>query len=409
MATGIPSEERIDPLPAPSSEEPATGFDRHLSADPDVRKERHAMEIQGCCATAVVYAKSLEQEALLQIKALCDDEVHLHQKIRIMPDVHAGKNCLVGFTATIDDRVNPYEIGVDIGCGVLAAKIGRRRLDCDKLDRFIRRKVPSGTSRHAEIDPGMDPELSARVAEVCRRVGADTGDCLRAFGTLGGGNHFIEVDRSESGDLWLCIHSGSRTFGKAVAEHHQARATTHARIHRDGRGSPWLDGARLSEYLADLEVAQAFARGNRLRMAERIFAHLGASLQTTIETSHNYMDTESRILRKGAVAAPAGTRIAIPLNMRDGVVLATGLGNEEWNVSAPHGAGRRMSRRKARESIDLDKFRHSMRGIWSSCVGERTLDESPQAYKPAKEILDLLGATATVEEILRPVYNFKAA
>lgn len=378
-----------------------------LPAD-ERRKENHTMEIQGRCATAVVYAKSLEQEALLQIKALCDDEVHLHQKIRIMPDVHAGKNCLVGFTTTVGARVNPYEIGVDIGCGVLAAKIGRRRLDCDKLDRFIRRKIPSGAERHGEIDPEMDTDLANQVAEVCKRVGGDTGDCLRAFGTLGGGNHFIEVDKSESGELWLCIHSGSRTFGKVVAEHHQARATTHARIHNNGRGSPWVDGPWLAQYLADLEVAQRFARENRRRMAEKIFAHLGATLAEEIETAHNYIDTAGNILRKGAVAAPAGGRLAIPLNMRDGVILATGLGNDDWNVSAPHGAGRRMSRKKAKESIDLDKFRHSMHGIWSSCVSERTLDESPQAYKPAKEILELLGATATIDEILLPVYNFKA-
>lgn len=378
-----------------------------LPAD-ERRKENHSMEIQGRCATAVVYVKSIEQEALLQIKALCDDEVHLHQKIRIMPDVHAGKNCLVGFTATVGPRVNPYEIGVDIGCGVLAAKIGRRRLDCDKLDRFIRRKIPSGSERHGDIDPEMDADLASQVAEVCKRVGGDTGDCLRAFGTLGGGNHFIEVDKSESGELWLCIHSGSRTFGKAVAEHHQARATTHARIHGNGRGSPWVDGPWLSQYLADLEVAQRFARENRRRMAEKIFAHLGATLAEEIETAHNYIDTAGNILRKGAVAAPAGARLAIPLNMRDGVILATGLGNDDWNCSAPHGAGRRMSRKKAKDSIDIDNFRHVMRGIWSSCVSERTLDESPQAYKPAKEILELLGATATIDEILHPVYNFKA-
>ncbi|MBK8803786.1 MAG: RtcB family protein [Fibrobacteres bacterium] len=366
------------------------------------------MEIQGRCATAVVYVKSIEQEALLQIKALCDDQVHLHQKIRIMPDVHAGKNCLVGFTATVGDRVNPYEIGVDIGCGVLAAKIGRRRLDCDKLDRFIRRKIPSGSERHADIDPEIDPELASQVAQICQRVGGHTSDCLRAFGTLGGGNHFIEVDKSDSGDLWLCIHSGSRTFGKAVAEHHQARATTHAGIHGSGRGSPWVDGQYLAQYLEDLEVAQRFARENRLRMAQMIFAHLGASLGESIETAHNYIDTSEHILRKGAVAAPAGGRLAIPLNMRDGVILATGRGNDDWNCSAPHGAGRRMSRKKAKENIDLDNFRHVMRGIWSSCVCERTLDESPQAYKPAKEILDLLDATAHIDEILRPVYNFKA-
>jgi len=367
------------------------------------------MEIKGRFATAKVFARSIENEALLQIKAICDNELYEGQTIRIMPDVHAGKSALVGFTTRIGAKVNPWLIGVDIGCGLRTTHLGKTRLDCDKLDRFVRRHVPHGSDRHEDFDPsGIDEDFLRRVEGVCARIGADAPSHLRSLGTLGGGNHFLEVDRSEDGASWLVVHSGSRTFGHAVAEYHQKKATEHSRREGTSVRSPWLEGDDLAAYLEDLAVAQEFAAANRREMSLRILRHLRVDAGAeAFETVHNYIDLEAGVLRKGAVSARLGERIAVPLNMRDGVVLARGLGEEDWNWSAPHGAGRKMSRTKARETIDLDAYRRSMRGVWTSSVSERTLDEAPQAYKPSKEILELLPQTARIEQRLVPVWNFK--
>lgn len=368
------------------------------------------MEIKGRFATAKVFARSIENEALLQIKAICDNELYEGQIIRIMPDVHAGKSALVGFTTRIGTRVNPWLIGVDIGCGLRTTSLGRVHPDCDKLDRFVRRHVPHGSDRHDEFDPsGFDEGFLRRVEAVCARIGVDVDAHLRSLGTLGGGNHFLELDRSRDGSSWLVVHSGSRTFGYAVAEFHQRRATEHSRREGTSVRSPWLEGDDLAAYLEDLAVAQEFAAENRREMSRRILRHLRVETDVeAFETVHNYIDLEAGVLRKGAVSARLGERIAVPLNMRDGVVLARGLGEEDWNWSAPHGAGRKMSRTKARDTIDLDAYRRSMRGVWTSSVSERTLDEAPQAYKPSKEILELLPQTADIEQVLVPVWNFKA-
>lgn len=366
------------------------------------------MEIKGLHATAKVFARSIENEALLQIKAICDNEAYAGQIIRIMPDVHAGKNALVGFTARLVERVNPWLIGVDIGCGVLTVELGRIRLDADKLDRFIRRNIPHGPDRHEEVPDGIEPGFSDQVRTVCARIGADPEQVLRSMGTLGGGNHFIELDKGEDGRLWLSVHTGSRTFGYAVAEHHQRIATENVRASGETNRTPWLSGALRDDYLRDLAIAQEFAAANRASMARTIVRHLKATPGEEIETVHNYIDLDRLVLRKGAVSSELGRRIAVPLNMRDGILLARGLGMEDWNWSAPHGAGRKMSRTKARETIDLDAYRRSMRGIWTSSVSEKTLDEAPQAYKPSKEIKELLPGTADIEDVLVPVYNFKA-
>ena len=367
------------------------------------------MEITGRFATAKVFARSIENEALLQIKAICDNQLYAGQTIRIMPDVHAGKSALVGFTTRLGDKVNPWLIGVDIGCGLRTLPLGRVRLDADKLDKFIRKHIPHGPERHEEVPEGLDSAFVQRVEDVCRRIGCDPDTALRSVGTLGGGNHFLEVDKGENGDLWLVIHSGSRTFGHAVAEHHQKQASECAHLANSAHRTPWLAGDDLQAYLDDLGVAQEFAARNREEMARRILRHLRVEVpHDGFETVHNYIDLDRMVLRKGAVSAQLGERISIPLNMRDGVILARGKGIEDWNWSAPHGAGRKMSRTKARDTIDLDAFRRSMRGIWTSSVSEKTLDEAPQAYKPSKEIRELLPETADIEQVLVPVYNFKA-
>lgn len=394
-------------VPSRGSEHP---FDKHsIGTHRSNNEPGIVMEIKGAFATAKVFARSIENEAYLQIKAICDNDTYAGQTIRIMPDVHAGKGALVGFTARIADKINPWLIGVDIGCGLLSVKLGRIRWNPEKLDRSIRRNIPYGPSRHEQTPEDIDPVFAERIASACQRIGADPEACLRTLGTLGGGNHFIEVDASKNGDLWLMIHSGSRNFGFAVAEHHQRIAAAHVESLGLANRTPWLSGQALSDYLANLELAQEFASRNRRKIADCILHHLGVGSDTeTFETFHNYVDFRRGVLRKGAVSAEFGERIAVPLNMRDGVLIARGKGIEDWNWSAPHGAGRKMSRTKARESIDLDSYRKSMKGIWTSCVSERTLDEAPQAYKPSKEIKEQLPETAEIEELLVPVYNFKA-
>ena len=397
------------------------------------------MEIRGKVNTAVCYATVIEDEAIEQIRRMCDYEFTEGSRIRIMPDVHAGRGCTIGTTMTITDRAVPNVVGVDIGCGMYAVNLGRGELDLERLDRVVH-GIPSGHN----VWNGRREAFDLTALRCFRDLG-DTPRLERSLGTLGGGNHFIEIDRGEDGTNYLVIHSGSRNLGKQVADHYQHLAIDLNRGKDEyfrrrleiieeykaaGRRSEiqqaleeiegteqentipadlcFLYGSYLEDYLHDVEICQSFARRNREVMAEIILREMDLNDMDAFHTIHNYIDTEERILRKGAIAAHAGERVLIPINMRDGSVLATGRGNEDWNFSAPHGAGRILSRTAAKEQLDLEEFRRVMEGVYTTSVKESTLDEAPMAYKSLEDIIGVIRETVDIIEILKPIYNFKA-
>ncbi len=384
----------------------------------------------------------MEEGAIEQIRRMCSYALTADSRVRIMPDVHAGKGCTVGTTMTVTDKVCPNIVGVDIGCGMYTVRLAEREIDLPALDAAAH-FIPSGM----RVWDGRQEHFDLTELR-CFRALRDSRWLERSLGTLGGGNHFIEVDRASDGTLYLVIHSGSRNLGKQVAEIYQQLAVD---LHmgkenyfraRDeiirtykaaGRRAEiegalrtlkrdfvtqallvpadlcWLYGSFMADYLHDVEICQRFARRNREKMAEILLAHTGTTAVEAFHTVHNYIDTGEMILRKGAVAAHAGERLLIPINMRDGSILAVGRGNPEWNFSAPHGAGRVMSRARAKETLDMDAYRASMAGIYTTSVTAETLDEAPMAYKSLAEIEDAVRDAVEVVDILKPVYNFKAA
>jgi tRNA-splicing ligase RtcB (3'-phosphate/5'-hydroxy nucleic acid ligase) len=399
--------------------------------------------IKGAHNTAYTYSSApLEASAHAQVLSFLDTPVFAGVRIAIMPDAHAGAGCVVGFTAGLSDKVVPNVVGVDQGCGVAAWRLGNRvevGEKYEKLDRYIRAEIPFGrTVRARPFDEGRLSALCQRtfdeggftgwrqeVLETAAATGQEGDYVLRSLGTLGGGNHFIEIDRDERDDLWLVIHSGSRNFGLKSCGWHQRCAEK--RLAKKGgrksgrtgggevpRGLAWLEGAEARLYYDHLRVAQGFARLNRHVMAlaiiEDFFALPFRQLES-VESVHNYVDFTDRVLRKGAISARAGEQVIIPLNMADGTVIGRGRGNRDWNWSAPHGAGRNMSRSVAKRAIDLAAYQGIMRErqVWSSCVGRDTLDEAPQAYKEARAIIDDIGETVEVTSRLLPTYNFKAS
>lgn len=398
------------------------------------------MEIQGKFATAIVYANVIEDAAVEQIRRMCDCEFTAGSKIRIMPDVHAGKGCTIGTTMTAQDKVVPNVVGVDIGCGMYTVRLNEREVDFSRLDAAAH-SIPSGM----HVWEGRR-EAFALESLRCYRELKDAPRLQRSLGTLGGGNHFIEVERSADGALYLVIHSGSRNLGKQVAEYYQnlavrldegydeyfsRREALIAEYKAAGRRKEiqaalkqleagkkerslpddlcYLYGRHLDDYLADVEICQRFARRNRELMAEILLARAGLSGREGFHTIHNYIDTEERILRKGAIAAHKGEKVLIPINMRDGSVLAAGRGNPEWNFSAPHGAGRLMSRSAAREALNMADYEAAMRGVYTTCVNVSTLDEAPMAYKSLADIVDIIRGCVDVIDIMKPIYNFKAS
>ncbi|MDR1110707.1 MAG: RtcB family protein [Deltaproteobacteria bacterium] len=399
------------------------------------------IEVKGKHNTAICYAEGLEDSAQRQIRALCDREEFSGSRIRIMPDVHAGMGCVIGTTMTISDKVVPGMVGVDIGCGMETVRLGERSIDFLALDDLIRREIPSGREVRREPHP-LSAELDLGRLRCAGRV-----DLVRArlsLGTLGGGNHFIEIDRSGDGDLFLTVHSGSRHLGKEVAELYQGLAARSlleeakkrvgeaaARLRAEGRTTDidqtvkrmireardqavprdlsYLSGPLLEDYIHDMGIVQRLAALNRQAMAQVILDGLGLSEADRFSTIHNYIDIDRMILRKGAVSAKDGERLLIPINMRDGSLICLGRGNDDWNQSAPHGAGRTMSRKAARARLSLQEYVREMSGVYSSSVGQATLDESPMAYKSLSEILAQLGPTAEVVQRILPVYNFKAS
>ena len=398
------------------------------------------LEIKGKVNTAICYASVIEEEAIEQIRRMCDYEFTAGSRIRIMPDVHAGKGCTIGTTMTITDKAVPNIVGVDIGCGMYTVDLGKTDIDYKKLDEAAH-FIPSGMNVWEGRQEHFDLEQLR-----CYRDLKDAKRLERSLGTLGGGNHFIEIDESADGEKYLVIHSGSRNLGKQVAELYQKLAVELSKgkeeyfkqrdeiirtYKEQGRKKEiqaalkqikwerkesmipedlcFLYGSYLKDYLHDVEVCQRFARRNREKMAEILLERTGIAAGEAFHTIHNYIDTEEMILRKGAIAAHAGEKVLIPINMRDGSVLAVGKGNAEWNYSAPHGAGRIMSRKAAKDKLSLEEYRETMKGIYTTSVNEATLDEAPMAYKSLDDIIDVIRDSVDIIDVMKPVYNFKAS
>ena len=362
------------------------------------------IEITGAYNKAIVYADSVDSGAEGLIKAFCGSPVSGGSKIRIMPDVHAGKGCVVGTTMTITDKIAPGLIGVDIGCGMSAVKVSGKRIELQKLDKLIHEKIPAGRSIRTGTHRFAD-DIDLDRLYCSRHIQKDK--AYRSIGTLGGGNHFIEIDRGEDGAYWLVIHSGSRRLGAEVASYY------HDAAFKTGMGDvpyelAYATGELMQAYLHDLVIAQEFARLNRRAMIDEICKGMKLSVVDSFECIHNYYDADTKILRKGAISAQTGEVVIIPMNMRDGCLIGCGKGNDEWNCSAPHGAGRLLSRQDARSSFTLSQYKKEMQGIYSSSVSRETLDESPMAYKPMAAILSKIDETVEVTERITPVYNFKA-
>lgn len=391
-----------------------------------------------------IFTDDIEQEAIEQINLLLEQEPFKDCKVRIMPDVHAGKGCVIGFTADLGDKVIPNIVGVDIGCGMLCVELGKINLDLEDLDKVINKKIPAG--RNIREQKLMDFE---EINELyCFRELKDTKKFNRAIGTLGGGNHFIEIDEDESDNKYLVIHTGSRNLGKQVADYYQKLAVQLCsgkeemfkrkeeiiKIYKEqGRRQEiqkalksleaeyknnkpklpnelcYLEGKYREMYLHDMRICQKYASVNRDMIAREILlSYFDRAEVFAFETIHNYISFKDNIVRKGAISANKGERVIIPINMRDGSIIAVGKGNEDWNNSAPHGAGRLMSRRKAKETYNLEEFKESMKDIYSTSVVADTIDEAPFVYKPMQEIIDNIQDTVEIEKIIKPIYNFKA-
>lgn len=395
------------------------------------------IEIKGQYTDAVIYTNKPQDAAIVQIDQLVNQSFMAGTKVRIMPDYHAGKGCVIGTTIALNHRVVPNLVGVDVGCGVLVSEIGVKPIDFNQLDDVIRRFVPSGNEIHEDVTSGRVTEGYANELFIARGLQNDYTN--RSLGTLGGGNHFIEVAKDEAGRHYLLIHTGSRYVGAKVANWHQKRAfellqredltekiaalkavgrhqDIEAMIVAYKQDNPvipkdlaYLEGDGFDEYIQDMKLAQQFAHQNRQVIAQTIGQQMKWDYAMQFDSVHNYIDTDAMILRKGAVRAASGEQLVIPMNMRDGSLICIGKSNAEWNESAPHGAGRIYSRTAAMKNLSMNDFKETMSGIWTTSVSEETLDEAPMAYKPMQEIVDQIGETVEIHKHIRPVYNFKAS
>ncbi len=400
------------------------------------------IEIVGKFNTAICYTDTLEPTAYSQIETVCNEETFAHSKIRIMPDVHAGKGCTIGTTMTIVDKVVPNMVGVDIGCGMYTVNLGKVDIDLQKFDEAAH-TIPCGR----DVWEGRRERFDLTRLR-CHRSLKDTKRLERSLGTLGGGNHFIEVDVDDEGNKYLIIHSGSRNLGTQVAEHYQGIAidlnlgkeeyfkkreeiirtykeqgrrseiqSTLKQMEKEWKAKEptiprelcFLYGSFMEDYLHDIHICQEFAKRNREKMAEVLLQLSGLASVETFQTIHNYIDVDEKILRKGSVSAKVGEKLLIPINMRDGSLICIGKGNAEWNYSAPHGAGRLMSRSAAFERLTMEEYQAQMAGIYTTCVNTATLDESPMAYKNMDEIVANIAPTVEIIAHIKPIYNFKAA
>ena len=399
-------------------------------------------EITGIYNAAKCFATTIDEGAREQIKQVCDTEAFASAKIRIMPDVHAGKGCTIGTTMTVTDKIVPAMVGVDIGCGMYTVYLGNIDIDFEKMDEAAH-AIPCGM----KVWEGRQERFDLTALR-CYRSLKDSKRLERSIGTLGGGNHFIEIDVDDAGGKYLVIHSGSRNLGTQVAHHYQHLAyelnlgkeeyfkqrdeiihtykeagrrteiqstlkalekAFHARMPTLPEDLCYLYGSFMDDYLHDVDICQQFAERNRAKMAEIILDRMGWTAIESFQTIHNYVDVHEMILRKGAVSAKAGEKLLIPINMRDGSLICIGKGNEDWNFSAPHGAGRLLSRTTAFEQLTMAEYEREMAGIYSTCVVPDTLDESPMAYKSMNEIVENIEPTAEIICRIKPLYNFKAA
>lgn len=364
--------------------------------------------IDGTYVSAKIFADTAEDYALAQIRQLCSLEAFAGCKIRVMPDVHPGKVGTIGFTATAGSKLLPNVVGIDIGCGITLAKLKQKKAEFQKLDTVIRENIPFGFQIRKKAHRFSG---EARLEDLKCRRHIHMEKALLSLGTLGGGNHFIEVDRGGDGALYLVIHSGSRHLGLEVAEYYQRKgyeALDPAEREQIPKTLAYVSGALFEAYIHDMKIIQAYARLNRQAMMDELVKGMKLHVAEQFTTVHNYIDTEAMILRKGAVSAKHGEKLLIPVNMRDGSLLCVGKGNNDWNQSAPHGAGRLMSRSAAKQSFTVSEFKKQMKGIYSTSIGAGTLDECPMAYKDMSDIVGNIEPTATIEAIIRPIYNFKA-
>ncbi len=397
------------------------------------------IEIRGKYNQAKIFTDVVDSASIAQVQELCNQEFTAQSRIRLMPDIHAGKGCTIGTTMTIADKVVPNLVGVDIGCGMETVRIRESRMELEKLDKLIYSRIPSGFSIREKAHRYLDK------IDLSQLYCAGHVDLLRAeksIGTLGGGNHFIEVDKDDEGNLYIVVHSGSRHLGVEVASYYQDQGyrvlnrTDEASVKafveelkaqgrekeiskelkklkntkrtRVPRELAYLQGELFEQYIHDMKLVQQFAMLNRQAMMDEILKGMKLHVEEQFTTIHNYIDTDHMILRKGAVSAQTGEKLLIPINMRDGSLICVGKGNADWNFSAPHGAGRLMSRAQAKQSFTVSEFKKQMAQIYTTSVNKTTLDECPMAYKGMDAILDNIGPTAEVVKIIRPIYNFKA-
>ncbi|HOO05497.1 MAG TPA: RtcB family protein [Ruminococcus sp.] len=395
--------------------------------------------IEGNANTAKVFTQVVEETACRQIRELCDQSWTAGAKIRIMPDVHAGAGCTIGTTMTITDKAVPNLVGVDIGCGLEVVRLKEIHIEVQKLDKLIYSNIPSG------FDIRDTPHRFAEQIDLTQLYCFDqinTRRALQSIGTLGGGNHFIEADKASDGSVYIVIHSGSRHLGLEVAQWYQEEAfrrlngcsktdldaviaemkaqgrekeiqTELTRLKNEIRTSvprqlAYCEGELFHQYIHDMKLVQHFAMLNRQAMMDEIIKGMHLHVKEQFTTIHNYIDTDEMILRKGAVSAKKGEKLIIPINMRDGSLICIGKGDPDWNFSAPHGAGRLMSRSKAKNSFTVSEFKKQMDGIYTTSVNAGTLDECPMAYKSLEDIAGNIGDTVEIVDVIKPIYNFKA-
>ena len=397
------------------------------------------LELRGRYNTAKVFTDLIDENAIAQIITLLNQPMSEGQQIRIMPDVHAGAGCTIGTTMTITDKAVPNLVGVDIGCGMETVCIKESFIEVQKLDKLIRAEIPSGFGIRKKIHHYMD---KLDITQLYCSKNVDLIRAERSLGTLGGGNHFIEADRGEDGAIYIVIHSGSRHLGLEVAKYYQEEAYKRlnscskteidaliARLKSEGKEKQiqkelkkltntkhtdvpkplaYTEGDLFEQYIHDMKIVQEYAMLNRQAMMDEIIKGMGFHIRDCFTTIHNYIDTEKMVLRKGAVSAQMGETLLIPINMRDGSLICTGKGNLDWNCSAPHGAGRVLSRGEARTTLTLSEFKKQMEGIYSTSVSRDTIDESPMAYKSIDDIVSNIGETVDINDIIKPIYNFKA-
>lgn len=398
--------------------------------------------LEGRYNKAKVFTDTLEKETISQIIGLCNEEFAYGSKIRIMPDAHVGIGCVIGTTMTITDKIVPNLVGVDIGCGVLLQKIAEKDINLQLLDEAIYANVPSGQNVRTDVhELAITLNMEKFLLDNLRcKSHVDMNRALLSIGTLGGGNHFIELNKDSQGNIYIVIHTGSRYLGKQVATYYQDLAFQRLSSNRAAvqqlinelkaagrekdiqrelasikplkvsKDFAFLQGQDLEDYIHDVDVVQYYAHINRISILKSVMESVGlTSAYLRVESVHNYISTEEMILRKGAIAAHGGQYVVVPINMRDGSIIGIGKGDVDWNSSAPHGAGRLMSRSAAKGTLSLEQYANEMQGIYSTSVNASTLDEAPMAYKPIKETLENIRGTVDIIEVIKPIYSFKSS